>query len=268
MQAFSVSESLQEKLKAKSSPIVEKQENLYCEKCGKHYDFIKHESGYEQRFGCECQLIEAGKKEREAYKQKHINKMFNKSLVNPKIKNATFDEYEPTNKELTNAKYVTQRYANSFRLDNPQSITLQGSFGTGKSHLAMAIVNRVKEKGYTAIFMNIPKLMTMIKKTFDKDSKLKEHELKELFTKVDLVVFDDIGTAESKWVLQQLFEIIDDRQGRHNIFTTNLSDEELQKNIDYRRIFSRMNDDSFWIPMNAEDYRMRNRRKLNDANNS
>lgn len=262
MQAFNIPEDLQEKLNSKASPIVEKEEGLKCENCGKDYDYIKHANGYEQRFGCDCALIAAGKREREEYKQKHINKMFNKSLVNPKLKNATFEDYEPTNEELTNAKYVAQRYANNFRLDNPQSITLQGTLGTGKSHLAMAIVNSVKEQGYTAVFMNIPKLMTMIKKTFDKDSKLKEHQLKELFTKVDLVVFDDVGTAESKWVLQQLFEIIDDRQGRHNIFTTNLSDDELQKNLDYRRIFSRMNDDSFWIPMNAEDYRMRNRRKL------
>ena len=40
-----------------------------------------------------------------------------------------------------------QRYARNFNLDNKQSIMLRGSFGLGKSALAMATIKEIKEKG-------------------------------------------------------------------------------------------------------------------------
>ena len=52
----------------------------------------------------------------------------------------------------------------------PKSLILQGSYGTGKSHLAYAIAKAVKSKGHTVAFMHIPMLMDRIKATYNKNA--------------------------------------------------------------------------------------------------
>lgn len=42
--------------------IVEEEHNLKCERCGNTYDYYKFSNGQEFRHGCECELIEIGKK--------------------------------------------------------------------------------------------------------------------------------------------------------------------------------------------------------------
>ncbi|MDN8839730.1 DNA replication protein DnaC, partial [Staphylococcus aureus] len=60
--------------------------------------------------------------------------------MNEDLTKATFDNYNPTNEQLEYAKNLCERYANNFTLDKKQSLLIQGSFGTGKSHLSMSIV--------------------------------------------------------------------------------------------------------------------------------
>ena len=83
--------------------------------------------------------------------------------MNEDLTKATFDNYNPTNSQLKYAKNLCERYANNFTLDNKQSLLIQGSFGTGKSHLSMSIVKSVKAKGYTVLYMNVPQLISTIK---------------------------------------------------------------------------------------------------------
>lgn len=48
------------------------------------------------------------------------------------------------------------------------------------------------------------------------------------------MVFDDIGAEGeiSGWGMQKLFEVIDQRAGKHNIYTTNLSSIEFEASKD------------------------------------
>ena len=60
------------------------------------------------------------------------------------------------------------RYAQNFNLDNKQSIMLRGSFGLGKSRLAMATIKEIKEKGYTVLFYDITELIALFRDTMSK----------------------------------------------------------------------------------------------------
>ena len=51
-----------------------------------------------------------------------------------------------------------QRYAQNFNLDNKQSIMLRGSFGLGKSALAMATIKEIKKRATQYYFMILPNL--------------------------------------------------------------------------------------------------------------
>ncbi|EUG97896.1 hypothetical protein O784_00324, partial [Staphylococcus aureus M0222] len=75
-------------------------------------------------------------------------------------------------------------YVQGFSTKEPKSLILQGSYGTGKSHLAYAIAKAVKSKGHTVAFMHIPMLMDRIKATYNKNAVETTDELVRLLSDI------------------------------------------------------------------------------------
>lgn len=249
--------NLQLKKKLKKYEAANIEYGLYCEKCGNKYDLHQFESGYEFRDGCECKMIEAGKLAEKQRKQKAVNRIFRQSTVNASIKDATVRNYKPKNKDQEKAKSTAIEYVKTFSTDNPKSLILQGSYGTGKSHLAYAIAKAVKKEGYSVAFMHIPMLMERIKATYNRDSIETTDELVKLLSSIDLLVLDDVGVENTEHTLNKLFSIVDNRTGKNNIFTTNFSDKELNQNMNWQRINSRMKYNARTVRMLGDDYRER-----------
>ena len=90
-------------------------------------------------------MIQAGK-EAEKRKQKYINSIFNQSNVNYSLHDATVNNYKPQNEQQAHAKNTAIEYVKTFSVDKPKSLILQGSYGTGKSHIAYAIAKAIKMK--------------------------------------------------------------------------------------------------------------------------
>jgi len=51
------------------------------------------------------------------------------------------------------------------------------------------------EQGYECLFLSLPKLLTKIKQTYNKEG-ITEAELLQVIQRVDLLVFDDIGAEQ------------------------------------------------------------------------
>ena len=67
------------------------------------------------------------------------------------------------------------------------------------------------EKGKIVLMGRLTSLLDMIKETF-KDNSKSENELLELFSNIDMVVIDDLGTEKiSSWALDKLYTIIENR---------------------------------------------------------
>ncbi|EIJ79159.1 hypothetical protein PB1_16419 [Bacillus methanolicus PB1] len=235
-----------------------------CEGCGNEVIVIrtkmlfgpKKGEWFEGKKGCECEILKIIKDEQQEAKKARLKRIFEEnSLINPALKEATFENFEPN--EFGQALQKAKRYVDEFNLKNPKNLFFQGSFGTGKSHLSFSIAKALTEKGYTTIFISTPKLLTKIRNTYNKESEMSEERIINAIADVDLVVFDDIGAEGeiSGWPIQKLFEVIDQRAGKHNIYTTNLSSSEFEVSKDLRRIFSRMMMDAEPIIMNGTDYR-------------
>ncbi|MCM3488813.1 ATP-binding protein [Alkalihalophilus marmarensis] len=220
-----------------------------------------------------CDIFAAENKKLEdvsiqAWRRKETDKtmsVFNQeSLVNERLKKATFESYEPLNPNLEKAKRSMIRYAENFSKDNPVPIILKGEYGLGKSHLAYATAKEIAKKGHTSIFISVPKLLTKIKGSYNDKSETTELELLEALERVDCLVLDDIGAEQTKlnregevsWSTSKLFEIIDARIGKHTIFTTNLDDGQMKKHLGPRN-FSRLMEDVHPIKLTGEDYRLR-----------
>src|SRR5690606_31680904 len=135
----------------------------------------------------------------------------------------------------------------TFDKDNPRNLVFTGSYGLGKSHLAASICRELNDMGYTSIFISVPKLLTKIRDTYNRDSNINESQLLDALSNVDCLALDDMGAEKTKrgeqqgesWASEKLFEIIDSRSGKHTVYTTNLTSAELTKKIGPRNI-SRM----------------------------
>ncbi len=206
--------------------------------------------------GCRCEDIALSKIALDTrHKLKaHKHKRFfdDNSLINRSLANATLDNYTPTNEQLATAKREMTNYVDDF--DGTTNLLIHGTYGTGKSHLSVAVTKKLIEKGYTCLFMSLPKLLTKLRDTYNNDSITEDRLLRHLQS-VDLLVLDDLG-AEQKtdWSIPKLFEIMDDRAGKSTIYTTNLNSKDLKKHMNERN-FSRLMENTKIIIMNGDDYR-------------
>lgn len=246
-----------------------------CEVCQSSINVIKTERNGQEKIVSQCLVCENKKLENEcrAYyderEQRKAQQLFDQfSLVTSDIDRATFQNYVPVNEDQRLAKNGAIWYAENFHDLNKgfHSLLFQGSYGLGKSHLAHAICNGLKNKGYTAIFINVPELLNVIKGTFNRKSKLTENELLEALNNVRILALDDIGAeyvksenGEESWVTDKLFQIINARVNKPTIYTTNYNSADLTKKYGNHggRIVSRMMQGTKVIKFTGDDYRMK-----------
>ena len=114
-------------------------------------------------------------------------------------------------------------------IENKQEngLIITGDSGAGKTHLAASISNELIEKDKLVLMGRLTSLLDMIKETF-KDNSKSENELIELFSNVDMVVIDDLGTEKiSSWALDKLYTIIENRnENKLPIIITTKFDKE------------------------------------------
>ena len=89
-----------------------------------------------------------------------------------------------------------------------------GSYGTGKTHLASAIANRLLSLGIPVIAGTLSTLLDKIKRSWQ-DVKLNEYEIMKAFFDCDLLIIDDLGKEKvTDWYLERLYSIINHRYER------------------------------------------------------
>lgn len=191
--------------------------------------------------------------------KKETEKAFNKNkrflrsqsiVTDRKILDLTFSNFEAMDKETTENKQKAIEIARSYYKGLDDNALLSGKFGTGKTHLAMAILNEInKHENKKLMFVAIDELMRKIKSSFNnKDSIYQEDYMIDLLIEADLLVLDDIGaeigsvnrkTQAGDYSVRILNGILNGRTNKPTIFTTNLSKKDMEEIYD-GRIVSRM----------------------------
>ncbi len=216
---------------------------------------------FKAKMGCKCEdlkLAEEALRERAALKVKKMQSIFNEhSLINRELQDATFDNYESKNKSQNKAKRIAGRFVEVFSKDEPINLVFTGAYGVGKSHLAKSISDGVIDKGYSSIFISVPKLLTKFRSTYNKDSKYSEGEVIEALITTDVLILDDIGAENSNdWSWEKVFEIVDSRQGLHTIYTTNFETKDLKNKLGERNFSRIVNRDTTVVEMEGDNYRL------------
>src|SRR4051794_4261072 len=134
-----------------------------------------------------------------------------------------------------------QRYVRSIseQLDDGRGLWFTGGVGTGKTTLAMLVSKAAMEADRTVAIYSLPRLLAMLRDTYDDDAAFSLNQLIDRLCAVDLLHIDDVGAEQtSAWVLEQLYTIVNTRyeDGRAMLLTTNLDDEALRAQIGERTV--------------------------------
>lgn len=212
--------------------------------------------------GCKCEDIALANEAIRLKEQAKIKKLQSKfdahSLISNDLKNANFDNYEPENRGQEYAKRTSQKYVEIFNIDEPRNLLFHGSFGLGKSHLAKSIADGLLERGFSTLFISVPKLLRKFRATYSKDSDISEDEVTEMLESVNCLILDDLGAEKkSDWTAERLFDVIDSRQGKHTIYTTNYEPEDLIHKLGERNFSRVINRDTTVIEIDGENHRLK-----------
>lgn len=179
----------------------------------------------------------------------------------------TFANFRTDTPGRARAYRIAKEYADNFAAHsaNGDGLYIEGTFGTGKTHLAAAIALQLMEQGYSVIFRTADDLLRDIKATFDGAGE-GEQEVQERIKGCGLLVIDDIGKEQATdWTTAQLYAIINDRYESQKplIVTTNFNETDLTavespKGVGEHRIkaiLSRLHETCRLMSMNWQDWR-------------
>lgn len=134
------------------------------------------------------------------------------------------------NSENEIAVEVAKDYTNKSKEKmQKEGLIITGKSGIGKTHLAASIANKLIENDKIVLMGRLTMLLDMIKETF-RDNTKSENELIELYSNVDMIIIDDLGTEKiSQWALEKLYTIIENRNENKLpiIVTTRFNKESL-----------------------------------------
>lgn len=147
-----------------------------------------------------------------------------------------------------------KRYAENFT-PNSESILMFGQTGLGKTHLSLAIANRVLEKGYSVIYDSIINILRNI----EREHFSREHtsEMLDLVMDTELLILDDLGTEyETPFYNSTVYNIINTRlnSGRPTIISTNLDFAGIRRRYE-ERVVSRITAVYTCMEFKGEDVR-------------
>ncbi len=191
--------------------------------------------------------------------------------VAPSMKKCTFESFdlslfsdEKDSKLSISPRRLAQgtlnfckEYAETFSLSS-RNIIMIGKTGVGKTHLSLAIANRVIDRGFDVYYASIHKIMDALQKEqFSRDRV--EESIADRLYESDLLVIDDLGAEFStQFTVAALYNIVNTRlnASRPIIINTNLSVAELEERYS-QRVASRIIGSSERVLLIGSDIRQK-----------
>lgn len=228
----------------------------------------KRAAAYWERYDAKQKEKEQREKREKENRKKveKIEKLIGESGIKRRFLNRTFENFE-IDDENRDAFTSTKAYLENFQKFKKagEGIYYSGTFGTGKTHLAVSLAQELINQGVPVICMTAIDLLAEIRRTYDKNRNVSEYEILQAYKDVDLLVIDDLGKEYcSDWAITMLYDILNDRyeQCLPTVITTNYSDDDLVDRLARKSnyetagaIVSRLHEVTMGITMNGEDRR-------------
>jgi DNA replication protein DnaC len=147
-----------------------------------------------------------------------------------------------------------------------RGLLLMGSCGVGKTHLAVAVLRGLLDKGVRCLFYDFGALLKAIQASYNPNTHTSELEILSPVFDAEALVLDELGASKpTEWVLDTMLQIIRARYNdrRLTIFTSNYMDERAgreSETLEDRigvRLRSRLYQMCQTVVMDGDDYRKR-----------
>lgn len=194
---------------------------------------------------CACNL-----RKREAGR---IEQLFASAKIPVRYRDKTLDNFDIPWQPV--AHKIAVEYVKTWPKEQGESLFFVGPVGTGKSHLARAILSTmIRRHGISGLAATVPNLMDDLRPG-DED----KGEQIELLKRVPLLVLDDLGAQKTTpWVTERLFVITNARYDDllPTVITSNAYLEDLRKIPGWDRLVDRIVEMARAVRMDGKSYRV------------
>ena len=131
------------------------------------------------------------------------------------------------NRSLSQARVLAEAFAREYPAQQEFGLLLIGPCGVGKTHLAVAIVRTLLEKGVGCLFYDFRELLKGIQNSYNPVSQTTELQVLSPVLETEVLLLDDLGASKpSEWVRDTVAHIINSRYNdkRVTLITTNYVD--------------------------------------------
>lgn len=153
--------------------------------------------------------------------------------------------------------WLMQYYAETFGEQRKagRGFTLCGGVGTGKTHLACAVLLNLWPR-WVGVYTDMPSLAAQIRQTWNGTESVQENAIMHCLAKAPIVVLDEVATTSSSFDNDLFFRIFDMRYRNllPTICITNLTPEGFDKYCD-ERTASRLHQANMVLHFSWSDYR-------------
>lgn len=192
-----------------------------------------------------------------------FKKLLAAARIPPRYAKCTFETFKcAPGTSQDNALLAAQRLVNEFPTD--RGLLFMGPAGVGKTHLAVAIIKALIQKGFPGVFSEFGALLKQIQDSYNPISKSSELTVLSPIYQTEVLVLDELGaTIPTDWVRDTMYQIINKRYNdkKLTIFTTNYSDarssdkEQVLEDRIGSRLRSRLYEMCAKVVMDGGDYR-------------
>ncbi len=196
---------------------------MACEICGGlGMRIVERPDGSRAARDCDCRL---DRQRARAVKQAGIPRLYEGSTLENFVVDINSDD-----PSLGKARYTAKNFVKAYPLETRgKGLLITGSVGTGKTHLAVAILKALIEtRGANGVFCHYHELIKQIQNSFNPQVKETEMQVLDPILNAEVLVLDELGASKpSDWVFDTLAHILNQRynENRTTIITTNYRNE-------------------------------------------
>lgn len=195
-----------------------------------------------------CPHCDKGKAIAAEQRERRIQRLFGEAKLPPKFTEARLEDFTDKPTLIDQVK---------LSLAAGRGVVLWGRRGTGKSHLAGAIIRRKLSECVPSLFVYVPELLGRVRDSYSGRGP-SAYELVEAVRTIDFLVLDDLGKENATgWAREQLDIIVNHRYNWNlqTVCTSNLNRKGLEEQIGDAAV-SRLAEMCKWLAVRGKDRRL------------
>lgn len=186
-----------------------------------------------------------------------------KASIPTRFTTRTLDNFKAETPDQIKALTISREFATGWEAIRRKGswLVFSGKPGTGKSHLAIAILQAIMPQ-WVGRYMTCMELIQTLRATWRKDSEISETDLLDSLTYIPLLVLDEIGVQYGTESEQHhLFDVLDRRyrEMQPTILLTNQNKDGFRQFVG-DRVYDRMTEVARWVPFDWDSHRVKARK--------